>query len=446
MRLYPCLSILVLSLLCLAQTPGRADAGSMIYLAPEKLVYPFPLDEEIQIIGYLREVPPGTPVDIEVSLELPDGNITYLDPALEFHSTRTAVLTQFPFVAVPASKLFTTDGSMVFTGGDATALGELPAGRYVLKTSLKDRSVSDSSEAAFFLVAEELLPSIAETPRPIIDALDPPYGAPGSRITIYGRKLRGDPDLVDPALIDRLQIKSSLNGQELPILKMDENGEWLEVMLPSNASSGDLLVHVTLPYWDGLPSGEHLAIPMVAVFTSNVFPFYVRPEIHSIGDATVYSGQSLTITGRNFSGDAASDQVLFDDTPGTVTEASETALTVTVPLIETDGVVRAVVVSNGIPSLPAQLFLNRPRLFNWYPRTLVPGDILTVTGRGFSETAGENVVLLGDVALPILSETKNRITAATGTSLIPGFFALKVIVNGASSGEEASVTVLPAWR
>jgi hypothetical protein len=160
----------------------------------------------------------------------------------------------------------------------------------------------------------------------------------------------------------------------------------------------------------------------------------------------VYSGQSLIITGRNFSGDAASDQVLFDDTPGTVTEASETALTVTVPSLETDGVVRVVVVSNGIPSLPAQLFLNRPRLYNWYPRTLVPGDILTVTGRGFSATAGENVILLGDVALPILSETENKITAATGTSLIPGLFALKVIVNGASSGEEAFVTVLPAWR
>jgi hypothetical protein len=446
MRLSLCFSIVVVSLLCLTQTPEQADAGSMIYLSPERLVYPFPLDEEIQIIGYLREVATGTPVDIEVSLELPGGDITYLDPALEFHSTRTAVLAHFPFVAVPTSKLFTTDGSRIFAGGDATAIGELPAGRYILKTSLSGNSVSDSSEAAFFLVAEELLPSIAETPRPIIDALDPPYGAPGARITIHGRKLRGDPNLVDPALIDRLQIKSTLNGQELPILDMDEDGEWLDVVLPSNASSGDLLVNVTLPYWDELALEEHLTIPMVAVFTSNAFPFYVRPEITSIGDATVYSGQSLIITGRNFSGDAASDQVLFDDTPGTVTEASETALTVTVPSLETDGVVRVVVVSNGIPSLPAQLFLNRPRLYNWYPRTLVPGDILTVTGRGFSATAGENVILLGDVALPILSETENKITAATGTSLIPGLFALKVIVNGASSGEEAFVTVLPAWR
>ena len=112
-------SFLALALSCIATPTAPVRAGILIYLTPEKLVYPFPLDGEIQIMGYLREVAAGTPVDIEVSLELPDGTMTYLDPALEFHPLQTDLLYQFPFVAVPTAELFPLDGSMVFESGAA---------------------------------------------------------------------------------------------------------------------------------------------------------------------------------------------------------------------------------------------------------------------------------------------------------------------------------------
>ena len=107
------LTVYTLVLVCLACTVC-AHAGRQIYLTPEKLVYPYPLDASMTIMGYLREVPAGTPVNISVSLALPDGNVTWLNPDMEFHVTQANILTQFPFVAVPVAKLFETDGSKIF--------------------------------------------------------------------------------------------------------------------------------------------------------------------------------------------------------------------------------------------------------------------------------------------------------------------------------------------
>jgi len=441
---------------CISSASGRtAIAGRIIYLTPEKFVYPFPLDEEIQIMGYLRELTAGVPVDIEVSLELPGGSRTYLDPTLEFHPQRTRVFTGFPFVAVPTAELFSTDGSKIFQPGaastdtaalgDDVALGDMPAGRYLLRATLSGGGARDTSEAVFFLVAEEMLPAIAETPRPIIDGLDPPYGEPGSAVTIRGRNLRGDPDLVDPGLIDRFQIKVTLAGQELPVLDMDEKGEWLQAQLLAGATSGAFLVQVTLPYWDELDQ-DHLSIPRVAVFSSNAFPFFVQPRITALSTAGVFSGQYLEITGRNFNPDPVANQVLFDAVPGEVTLASETSLTVRVPELETAGPVVLTVVSNGICSAPMRLLVASPAIASWYPRTLVPGSTLTITGTGFSYTQEDNEVYLGDIALPVLTSTENKITVQTGTSLMPGVLPLRVVVNGASSRETAMVVVVPVWR
>ena len=294
-------------------------------------------------------------------------------------------------------------------------------------------------------MAEELLPSIAETPRPIIDGLDPPYGRPGSEITIHGRNLRGDPDLVDPALVDQFQIKVSLSGQEMPMVDMGESDEWLKVRLLSGAVTGDLLVYVTLPYWDETATDEHLIIPRVAVYPSNAFPFYVAPVITGLDRATLRPGDTFSLLGYNFNPDPAADQVLFDNIPGTVTEATETSLTVTAPTLSTDQPVSMVVVANSLTSDPFPIYLTRPVITNWYPHTLVPGQTLTINGTGFSAAVENNRVLIGGIPLPIKTASETELVVDTGAGLLPGSWPLEVEVRSVGSSTPAWVMVVPVW-
>ena len=433
-----------LSVLC-SFSAAVVEAGRQIYVTTEKAVYPYPIDEEIQVMGYLREVPAGTPVDIEISLVLPDGNTTWLNPDMEFHPVQSDILSQFPFVAVPAARLFRTDGTKIFNAGDK-ALKDLPAGRYVLRSVLKGNGVQDSSESAFFLVAEELLPSIAETPRPIIDALDPPWGASGTVVTVKGRNLRGMPELVDPALIDRFQIKVTLAGQELPIVDMDGQGQWLKVRLPAHPLTGDMVVDVTLPYWDLKDQEDQLPIPRVADYPSNAFPFWAAPEVFGVtSDAGVIPGGSIVLTGQNFSANATGNQVLFNGLPGTVTDSTNSTVTVTAPPISTTRAVAVEVVSNGIVGPPFYVYLATFSVDNWYPRTIVPGDSLTVQGRGFSETLEENHVFIGGVPMYVSAATATQLTVQTSGSLQQGVHPLEVMSRGVSVNIPEAVTVVPSW-
>lgn len=432
---------------------GHCLAGNKIYLTTEKLVYAFPLKEDVQVMGYLREVAAGTPVDIAVSLMLPDNTVVYLTPALEFHSTYTYVLNKFPFVAVPTIKLFPINGTLVFKEGavnpktgvaSESKIGDMPAGRYVLKATMSGPGVSDFSEDAFWIVGADLLPSIAETPRPIIDGVNPPYTDVGQEVTITGRNLRGKPGLVDMGLIDNFQINVRLAGKEVPVVALDEQGNWLRIRIPQDATSGNLVVSLTLPYWDESAGQGHLAIPRVAVLESNAFPFFLAPKITMIDPPSAMPGESVTITGLNFNSNPLGNQVYFNEVPATVTAATDTSLTVTVPMIASNYVF-VQVVSNGIRGNGLVMSLRYPVISNYYPRKLIPGQLLTISGVNFSDKIEENAVFLGPQSLKVISATATELQAATNAGLMPGRWPLVVQVKNAVSMGGAEVLVLPIW-
>lgn len=432
---------------------GHCLAGNRIYLTTEKLVYAFPLKEDVQVMGYLREVAAGTPVDIAVSLMLPDNTVVYLTPALEFHSTYTYVLNKFPFVAVPITRLFPINGTVVFKLGavnpktgaaSESKIGDMPAGRYVLKATLSGAGVSDSSEEAFWIVGADLLPSIAETPRPIIDGVTPPYADVGQEVTITGRNLRGKPGLVDASLIDNFQINVRLADKEVPVVAMDEQGNWLRIQIPADAVSGNLVVSLTLPYWDESTSQGHLSIPRVAVWSSNAFPFFLPPKGIGIDPSSAMPGESVTITGLNFNENPLANQVYFNEVPGTVTAATATSLTVTVPAVSSP-YAWVQVVSNGIRGNGLAMSLKHPVISNYYPRKLMPGQVLTISGINFSATLEENAVFLGPQSLKVISATTTELQAETNAALMPGRWPLVVQVKNAMSMNSAEVVVLPVW-
>ncbi len=443
---------LMLSLLGATLNIETALGGQYIYIAPSKYVYGYPLDETIDVVGYLRGINPGTPVAVTVWLDLPDGNSTYLAPSLEFHPGTRAVLEDFPFISVPVTKLFEIKADTVYTGksGDypGTKLTEFMPGKYVLNAKISGSGISDTSAVPFWIVGKDLLPSIAETPRPIVEEIDPPYGAPGDLVTIKGLKLRGDPGLVDPSLMDLMLVKVTVGGREEPVEYLAENGTLMRFRLLSNTYSGDLVVHLVVPYWiEDQDASGHLPVPQVVEFTSNGVPFFVAPEITGVSPQDFGPGDEVEISGINFSSAPGLNTVYFSGVPGTITEATNTTLKVEVPVIEpgASGEVTLQVVSNGVAGPIYFASYKSAKIYYVHPLRITPGDAITVYGQGFGQTTEGVSAYLGQYLLAIESGNDTVLHLMSPGSMVQGRYELRVSTMGKIIRFNKEIEVLPSW-
>ncbi|HEY9841187.1 MAG TPA: kelch repeat-containing protein, partial [Candidatus Obscuribacterales bacterium] len=119
---------------------------------------------------------------------------------------------------------------------------------------------------------------------------------------------------------------------------------------------------------------------------TTTFPITVAegvPYISGISPANtaLLPGQTVTLTGENFSASALSNQVLFNNLAGSVISATPNSLTVTVPIGAFTGLVTVVTNGQRGSSFP---FVITPQLDNIIPSEGDEGDLVTITGDHFS--------------------------------------------------------------
>jgi hypothetical protein len=141
----------------------------------------------------------------------------------------------------------------------------------------------------------------------------------------------------------------------------------------------------------------------------NVTATPATPSITSLNTSNGAIGSSVTITGTNFHTALAGNVVKFGTTTATVTAASATSLTVTVPA----GISGAhnVTVSVGTQTnAGTNNYTVTPSITSLSANNGVSGDSITITGTGFDgATMANNTVKFGT--------TTATVTAATATSL-----------------------------
>jgi hypothetical protein len=154
-------------------------------------------------------------------------------------------------------------------------------------------------------------------------------------------------------------------------------------------------------------SGTQAVTVTTNSLTSDSLNFEVKPNITSLSATTGIMGDSLTVTGTGFSTTPANNTVKFGSTNATVTAATATSLTVTVPnaLAGTQNV--TVQVGNQVSN--ASAFTMKPSITALSAANGVTGSSLTLTGAGFDSTAANNTVKFGT--------TNATVTAATATTL-----------------------------
>jgi hypothetical protein len=232
---------------------------------------------------------------------------------------------------------------------------------------------------------------------PRIQAVTPARVATGQLVTLSGSHFA--PDAAGNAL--------AIGGKPAQILKASPTQ--LEAQVPEIAvpPGKDTLVKVVLRVGDRETSPFEIALHHV-------------PRIHGLSPDVAMPGEEIALEGTGWGQGA---QVKFGALNAEVLQASATTLKVRVPAIEGGpGTGVPVTVLMGADASNAAPFIvgHLPLVTRVEPLSAAPGDMLTITGRGFQLQAQDNLVRIGGAHALLVS--------ANGTEL-------KVIVPRVPEGD-----------
>ncbi|MCZ8216782.1 MAG: IPT/TIG domain-containing protein, partial [Cyclobacteriaceae bacterium] len=184
----------------------------------------------------------------------------------------------------------------------------------------------------------------------------------------------------------------------------------LTVAVPAGATSGTISVQV----------GSQTAV------SADSFTVIPVPTITSFSPLQGIAGNSVTITGTNFSTTAANNVVKFNNTTATVTAASTTSLMVTVPTAATSGTISVQVGSQTAVSVQSFTIIPKPTITSFSPLQGVVGTSVTITGTNFSTTAADNVVKFNNTTATVASASTTSLTVSVPTGATSGNISVQV--------------------
>jgi N-acetylneuraminic acid mutarotase len=144
------------------------------------------------------------------------------------------------------------------------------------------------------------------------------------------------------------------------------------------------------------------------------------------------SATMVTITGSNFSEVASSNEVKFNGTKASVSSASATELTTSVPSGASTGKITVTVNGQTGTSVADFVVLNAPTITSFTPTSgiapvdIVTGTVVTLTGTNFDLIATNNQVWFNNTLAVVSAATATQLTVTVPAGATTGVIAVKV--------------------
>jgi hypothetical protein len=129
-------------------------------------------------------------------------------------------------------------------------------------------------------------------------------------------------------------------------------------------------------------------------------------------------GTTVTLSGANFATVPAQNTVTFNGTSVTVSAATTTTLTVTVPTGATSGPIS--VTTSGVTATSATNFVVSPAIQGFNPSFGIVGSSVTITGTGFDPATGGDIVQFNGCSAAVTSASSTTIVATVPVSTSTG--------------------------
>jgi len=204
----------------------------------------------------------------------------------------------------------------------------------------------------------------------------------------------------------------------------------LAVKVPAGATTGAL----------------SLTVGSQTAYSSSSFIVVVPPTINSFSPASGPIGTSIIINGTNFGTTPGSNTVTLNGLQLSVTAASATQLTVTVPAAATSGLLSVTVsgkTATSVSNFTVTAPLNAPTIASFTPGSGAVGASVSISGSNYNGTTpGSNVVKFNGVSANVIAATAIQLTVTVPVGATSG--AITVTVGGNIATSSSSFTVIPA--
>ena len=287
---------------------------------------------------------------------------------------------------------------------NVTVPENLPAGDITITITLGGQK---SNEVSF---------EVAAIPTPTITSIAPNEGLPGASVTITGANFGETTE----------DNEISFGDEKATII---------------NASATEITTQIP-----DIEAGEVQVSVTANDLTSNTVAFtVVRPSITNVNPASGSVGSEVVINGNNFSTTLTENVVTFGDESVLVTNATTTALTVTVPANLSLGISPVVVMVNGVQAssiTDISFTVIGPSATSINPMSGPAGSVVIINGTNFSTTNSQNVVMFGNETAMVTNATVATLTVTVPENLPPGTVPVTVVVNGTQASGDISFGVI----
>ena len=217
---------------------------------------------------------------------------------------------------------------------------------------------------------------------PTITSISPGSGEYNTEVVIYGTNFSST--LTDD--------KVYFNGKAATVTAATSTQ--LTVKVPQDAGTGAVTISVK--------GGT--------IVTGPVFGYAESSKITSIDVSSGTPGTVVKITGTGFSTTSANDQVYFNGKAATITAATATLLTVTVPAGANTGPITLSVNAKPAVTGPVFTYIETLKITSTDVNKGIAGATVNITGTGFSTTLTDNKVFFNGMAATVSAATATQIT------------------------------------
>jgi hypothetical protein len=205
--------------------------------------------------------------------------------------------------------------------------------------------------------------------------------------------------------------------------------------------TGLVFISLFALFWFAISSCSKLAGP---TSTNSVDPSVVTPTptILLISTSKGYAGDTIIISGTNYSTTIADNLVKFNGIDATVISATSTSLSVKVPQSGSTGAISLKVKNSETITGPVFTYQPSASITSISPMSDMVGATVTITGTNFSSTRTENIISFNGIVGTVSTATTTKLTVIVPQKATTG--PVKISVNNHSTtGSVFTVTPTP---
>ncbi|MCC8426538.1 IPT/TIG domain-containing protein [Mucilaginibacter sp. UR6-11] len=168
-------------------------------------------------------------------------------------------------------------------------------------------------------------------------------------------------------------------------------------------------------------------------------PVTTKPTIESIVPAQGLAGDTITVTGVNYSTVLTENVFTFNDLAGKIIKATTTSLKVIVPKNGVTGAVSLKILNSDLTTGPVFTYLQVATVTSFAPAAGKIGDTVLIKGTNFSTTLADNLVKFKGIQATVFAATATQISAIVPAGAATG--AITVSVKGRATITTSNFTV-----